>query len=82
MPKKDKRRRSKVSEKSTARPDHHVADAALDGTRKVKEAPNPTWRHDPAGSNAPLGSSSGASGMVPQSVDDPSPNRERFRERT
>lgn len=81
MPKKDKGRRPKVSEKRGGRPDDHVTDAALDGTRKVKEAPNPTWRHDPAGSNAPLGGSPGASGMVPQSVDDPSPNRERFRER-
>jgi hypothetical protein len=49
---------------------------------QVVRSTNPSSRRDPAGENSPLGESAGASGMAPQSTDQPDIERERFRDRT
>jgi hypothetical protein len=53
-----------------------------DQPEQVVRATNPSLRRDPAGENSPLGESAGASGMAPQSTDQPDVERERFRDRT
>jgi len=68
--------------------DASAGDEAGDSTgqagepEQVVRSTNPSSRRDPAGENSPLGESAGASGMAPQSTDQPDIERERFRDRT
>ena len=82
--------RKRKAEKEAARDEEREARPATEGegsadpddTQQLSEAASPTWRRDPAGENSPLGKSAGASGMAPQTTDQPDPEREAFRDRT